>query len=64
MKTSQENPLVRLAVSMPQSDQRLIRRAAFLSDRSVSAFIRLAAAQAAARTVQDSDDPIARHAAA
>ena len=55
---------MRLAVAMPQSDQRLIRRAAFLSDRSVSAFIRLAAAQAAARTVQDSDDPIARHAAA
>lgn len=64
MKTSQVNPLKRLAVAMPQSEQRLIRRAAFLSDRSVSAFIRKAAADAAARTVKKSQDPIARRSAA
>ena len=55
---------MRLSVAMPKSDQRLIRRAAFLSDRTVSAFMRQAASQAAARTVQDSQDPIARQAAA
>jgi uncharacterized protein (DUF1778 family) len=64
MNASNRKTLVRLSVAVPPSDQRLIRRAAFLSDRSVSAFIREASAQAAARTVQESQDPIARQTAA
>ena len=64
MKTSTRKTYARLSVIMPPSDQRLIRQAAFLSDSTVSAFIREASARAAARTVQDLQDPIARQNAA
>jgi uncharacterized protein (DUF1778 family) len=53
-----------LSVSMRLREHRAIRRAAFLSDVSISAFIRHAACAAAERTLQASQDPIARQSAA
>ena len=53
-----------LSVSMHLREHRAIRRAAFLSDVSISAFIRHAACAAAERTLQESQDPIARQSAA
>ena len=46
-----------ISVEFPPEGRQLIRKAAYLSEQSLSAFVRAAALKAAARTVQDEDTP-------
>ena len=46
-----------ISVEFPPEGRQLIRKAAYLTEQSLSAFVRAAALKAAARTVRDDETP-------